>query len=106
MAKPRSIPVVPRDVPMSSCFHSREKSDSESPGDVKVGQDCVRTSIWQRVANTSPYAAEQSQESRPESIEEINEGCWKQEQKGESSHSISHWQRAECWEKMKEILVP
>ena len=40
---------------------SREKSDSGSPGNAEVGKDSVRTIIWQQLASTSPYPAEQSQ---------------------------------------------
>ena len=99
MMKPRSISLVPRN------YFSRDLSDSESPGTVEVGPDIVRTGIWKQKPHTSPYPTEQSQEWRPESTQEERvwkqdreskgEGSWKQEQRGQSSHSTCHWKQGQ-----------
>ena len=72
IVKPRSISLMSREGRMSSYVSSRERSDSESPRNVKVGKDSVRIGIWKHMTNTSPYPAEQSQMWRPQSIQKTN----------------------------------
>ena len=98
MAKPSSISLVPREASMSSYFSSREKSDSGSPVDAKVGKDSVRTSIWQTNGEHESIPSQTAQQFLPKKAMEKILG---HKNKSESSRPTCTWKQEQSVGKNK-----